>query len=252
MKCIWLNMTDSTNALAARCRKEAEHLTVWSAEYQSEGKGQRGNKWESADKENLTFSILVKPTQLRANNQFVISQIASLAVVEYLRTKGVEAKIKWPNDIYVGDKKICGMLIENFLSGDKLSESIIGIGLNINQKLFSKDIPNPTSLILETSSEEKYDVKKELEIFVEIFSQQYAQIISADPEQLKANARYCQLLYRIGEEHRYIQTDYYTEGTPGEIVGKIVGIEEKTARLILQLDNGQLRKYFFKEIAYII
>ena len=90
MKCIWLNMTDSTNALAARCRKDAEHLTIWSAEYQSEGKGQRGNKWESADKENLTFSILVKPTQLRANNQFVISQIASLAVVEYLRTKGVE------------------------------------------------------------------------------------------------------------------------------------------------------------------
>ena len=81
---------------------------------------------------------------------------------------------------------------------------------------------------------------------------QYAQIISAGPEQLKANARYCQLLYRMGEEHRYIQTDYYTEGTPGEIVGTIVGIEEKTARLILQLDNGQLRKYFFKEIAYII
>ena len=215
-------------------------------------KGQRGNKWESADKENLTFSILVKPTQLRANNQFVISQIASLAVVEYLRTKGVEAKIKWPNDIYVGDKKICGMLIENFLSGDKLSESIIGIGLNINQKLFSKDIPNPTSLILETSSEEKYDVRRELEIFAEIFCQQYDQIISTDDGQLNGNARYCQLLYRMGEEHRYIQTDYYTEGTPGEIVGKIVGIEEKTARLILQLDNGQLRKYFFKEIAYII
>ncbi len=252
MKCIWLNMTDSTNAHAARNRQQAEHLTLWSAEYQSAGKGQRGNKWESANKENLTFSILVKPFGLKANNQFVISQIASLAVVEYLGAHGVKAKIKWPNDIYVGDRKICGMLIENFLSSDKLSESIIGIGINVNQKTFSKDVPNPTSLILESGVVEKYDIKKELELFAEIFQNRYNETFSSEDQQVIVGEKYSELLYRKGELHRYIQTDYYTEGAPGEVVGTIVGIEEKTARLILQLENGQFRKYFFKEIAYVI
>ena len=247
---------DSTNKKAKELAEAgAPHGTLVTADEQLAGVGRRGRSWSSEPGQGIYMSLVLRPdiaTDKASMLTLVSAMAVSKAIYEMIKDCNVYPFIKWPNDIYVGDKKICGMLIENFLSGDKLSESIIGIGLNINQKLFSKDIPNPTSLILETSSEEKYDVKKELEIFVEIFSQQYAQIISADLEQLKANARYCQLLYRMGEEHRYLQTDYYTEGTPGEIVGKIVGIEEKTARLILQLDNGQLRKYFFKEIAYII
>lgn len=252
MNIIWLNMTDSTNAHAVRNRYEVEELTIWSAHYQSEGKGQRGNKWESSRSMNLTFSILVRPVDLQANAQFVVSQIASLAVVEYLAAKGVTAKIKWPNDIYVGDRKICGMLIENFLSGDKLSESIIGIGININQLQFSPEIPNPTSLIRETNCNESYDLHRELEIFSEIFEKLYLNSRASGRTLDELNLTYNSLLYRKGEYFRFLQTEYYNEGTPVEIVGKIVGIEEKTARLIIEMEDGQCRKYFFKEIAYII
>jgi hypothetical protein len=224
------------------CNEKFDVIEVGKTYYIAKGNFKESNgKGGFRKAQQIDFDLNVSKYTVIQESKEQVQMISSIVPISDL--------VNQPTDI---SYDICGMLIENFLSGDKLSESIIGIGLNINQKLFSKDIPNPTSLILETYSEEKYDVKKELEIFAEIFSRQYAQIISADPEQLKANARYCQLLYRMGEEHRYIQTDYYTEGTPGEIVGTIVGIEEKTARLILQLDNGQLRKYFFKEIAYII
>mgnify|MGYP006319534597 FL=1 len=253
MNTIWLKNTDSTNLHAIRNRWQAEDLTLWSAEYQSAGKGQRGNKWESAEGENLTFTILLRPIGLQANRQFAVFQIASLAVVDYLKKRGVRATIKWPNDIYVGEKKICGMLIENFLSGDKLAESIVGIGININQIDFPPEIPNPTSLIIEGGKSIKYDRKVELEEFVSSFEEIYLPINTQgkwDSEELFEE--YTNLLFRKGEFARYYQTEYYKDGDVGEIYGKIVGVEKGSARLLIELENGQLRKYFFKEISYIL
>lgn len=145
----WFKEIDSTNSQAHRCRHEASDFTVWAAEFQTAGRGQRGNTWESAVGENLTFSILLKPTNFLSTRQFELSQVVALGVVDYLATHGIEAKIKWPNDIYVGDRKICGILIENVLSGDTLSVCIAGIGVNLNQTVFRSDAPNPTSLLIE-------------------------------------------------------------------------------------------------------
>lgn len=145
----WLKEIDSTNSEAHRYRHEASDFTVWAAEFQTAGRGQRGNSWESAVGENLTFSILLKPHKFLSTRQFELSEVVALGVVNYLASKGIDAKIKWPNDIYVGDKKICGILIENVLSGDTLSVCIAGIGLNLNQRVFRSDAPNPTSVALE-------------------------------------------------------------------------------------------------------
>ncbi|MBP6454521.1 MAG: biotin--[acetyl-CoA-carboxylase] ligase, partial [Bacteroidales bacterium] len=128
---IWLETIDSTNKEALRRSDDLTDFTILAAEYQSEGRGQKGTSWESAKGSNLTFSLVLKPDMIKAENQFIISQIAAVGVYEYLVSKGIDAKIKWPNDIYVGDKKIAGILIENFIEGDSLSESIVGVGLNL-------------------------------------------------------------------------------------------------------------------------
>ncbi len=112
-------------------------------------RGQRGNTWESEPGKNLTFSVLLRPDGLHASQQFRISQAVSLAITDTLDgflPEGIEAKVKWPNDIYVGNRKICGILIENTLCGAAIQHSIIGIGLNINQRDFLSDAPNPVSL----------------------------------------------------------------------------------------------------------
>ena len=110
---IWFETLDSTNSEANRRMEDAEDFTVYAARFQTNGRGQKGNTWESAVGENLTFSIIVKPAGLKAEDQFLLSEVAALGVVSYLTSKGLEAKIKWPNDIYVFDNKICGILIEH-------------------------------------------------------------------------------------------------------------------------------------------
>ena len=116
------------------------------ADFQTAGKGQVGNSWESEARKNLMFSLLLYPDFLPANRQFLISQIASLSVKETLDGYIDSVTVKWPNDIYWKDRKICGMLIENDLSGQHLYCSVIGIGLNINQEVFRSNAPNPVSL----------------------------------------------------------------------------------------------------------
>ena len=128
MDIIWFDTIDSTNKEALRLIDTADDFTVIATEYQTSGRGQKGTNWESAPGKNLTFSIILKPDTVRAEKQFVISQIVALGVTSYLNKLSIKAKIKWPNDIYVGDKKICGILIENFVEGANLSASIVGVG----------------------------------------------------------------------------------------------------------------------------
>jgi BirA family transcriptional regulator, biotin operon repressor / biotin---[acetyl-CoA-carboxylase] ligase len=144
----WYESIDSTNLQAVRESDTAPDMCVWAACFQTAGRGQRGNKWEGAKNMNLTFTILFKPHFLPPSKQFLISEISAIGICRYLKNKGVEATIKWPNDIYVGDKKICGMLIEHSISGEGISYSISGIGINLNQRIFNSDAPNPTSLSL--------------------------------------------------------------------------------------------------------
>lgn len=148
---ITLPETDSTStALAALdAASPLPHMTAMRAVAQSAGRGQRGNSWESAPGANLTFSVVLRPHGVGAAEQFRISEAVSLAVaraLDPLVPTGVEVSVKWPNDVYAGDLKICGILIENTLCGAAVERSIAGIGVNVNQRKFLSDAPNPVSL----------------------------------------------------------------------------------------------------------
>jgi len=136
---------------------EVEEFTVIVARRQTAGIGQRGNRWEAEPDKNLTFSLILKPAFLPVADQYQLTQAVSLGVTDWLAPlvpQGASrVRIKWPNDIYVDDKKVCGMLITHRVTGDRLSASVVGIGLNVNQRLFPDWVPNPTSLSLLTGRE---------------------------------------------------------------------------------------------------
>ena len=241
----WFDITDSTNNEALKAMDTAPDKSVWAAKFQTAGRGQRGNKWESTKGENLMFTILFKPTFLKPQEQFIVSQIVALGVKSYLKQKGVDAKIKWPNDIYVGDEKICGILIEHSIMGDSLSASIIGIGINLNQKLFLSDALNPTSLSILTG--DTYNVEAELnEVLAEIFN--YYDIISkCDMESRgKIEEEYHNSLYRLNQYFEFEDCNSATR-----FRAKIVGVD-RYACMILEDTNGDKKSYAFKEVKYIL
>ena len=145
---IKVSQTASTNTYLSRLAATLPGGTVIYTPSQTAGRGQKGNSWESEDGKNLTFSLLLKFPPVKARDQFYLSEAASLAVVEALTAQAGEGfAVKWPNDVYWQDKKVCGMLIENSLNGSDIATSIIGIGINVNQERFVSDAPNPVSLI---------------------------------------------------------------------------------------------------------
>ena len=243
---IWLDTIDSTNKEILRRSDELTDFTILAAEYQSEGRGQKGTSWESAKGTNLTFSLLLKPDMIKAENQFIISQIAAVGVYEYLKSKGVEAKIKWPNDIYVEDKKIAGILIENAIEGDSLSESVVGIGLNLNQDKFESNAPNPVSLKKITGKE--YDLKEELEKLAFFLYDLYIPFknFSWGSISEKISTMYHRNLYRYEEIHKFQETP------SGEVLeARIIGTDKNACLQIEKLD-GSVVSYAFKEVKYII
>lgn len=252
----WYKEIDSTNTRLAQERESAPDGEVCAALFQTAGRGQRGNKWESRPGENLTFSILLKPSNISLREQFCISQMVALGVVDYLEEKGIEARIKWPNDIYVGDRKICGMLIENFAQGAAVAQSIIGIGLNLGQKVFSPEIPNATSLSLLTGRE--FNPEEELPLLLEHILHLYS--LSTEGEDCfyhrnGLDGRYLGLLYRRGEWHFFEEmpaTDVPSEKRSGQrFRARILGIDN-SARLMLETEQGIVKYFYFKEIKYII
>lgn len=238
----WFEETDSTNTQLQNDRHSLDNLTVYAAYFQTAGRGQRGNRWESKRGENLTFSILFKPEAIAAKDQFVISQAVALGIVDYLVERGVECRIKWPNDIYYNNLKICGILIENGISCDKLTYSIAGVGININQEKFDLGAPNPTSLKLLTGKE--YDIRQELPDIVSAITGRYNQAISEQNGKLGND--YLALLYRMGEYHNYIDC-----ATGESFKARIIGLDNQ-ARLKVETREGEIRAFAFKEIGYVI
>ena len=161
---LWHKSVDSTNSEVRRHISSLDNLSVVAAGSQSAGRGQGDHRWHSEPGENLTFSLLLKFPPLREMNVcnvLLLTEMITYALREFLASEGITARIKWPNDIYVGDLKICGILIENILDGSNVSASIIGVGLNLNQTDFPSDIPNPTSVSLLTGR--RYDPAQTLE-----------------------------------------------------------------------------------------
>ena len=266
---LWLDTADSTNDEARRRISDLDNLSVLSALEQTAGRGQRGNGWSSQRGESLTFSIILKDAGIQARDQFILNEIASLSVVEFLSSYGITAKIKWPNDIYVGSQKICGILIENSLRGNHLTSSIIGIGLNINQRNFDVNLINPTSMILcHESDVAAFDIRRCLEEFMEIFQR------NLDKRHRRSELReaYLSHLWRLNEAHRYIDrtnlpaghitgpVDPVKQGNQPsernaegrEFTGIIRKVSDIGTLIVEDAGTGHKIDFGFKDIAYIL
>ena len=248
----WFNTVDSTNTRLLEDKAQLPDRCVYAALFQTAGRGQKGNRWESRAGENLTFSILLKPGDLSIRDAFLLSQVVALGLTDYLKEKGVDASIKWPNDIYAGDRKICGTLIENCLEGSRVAAAVAGIGLNLNQLEFDPSLPNPTSLSRETGR--TFDVKAELPALLDCIFSYYDRLYSPYARN-GFEAAYLERLYRRGEWHSFEQlpaSDIPAERRSGlRIEARILGIDAE-ARLLLEHKDGTLHSYGFKEIKYII
>jgi len=209
---------------------------------QTRGRGLDKNSWESEPGKNLTFSVLLKPQFLRADQQFMLNKSVSLAIFDFIRNHVGSHKvcIKWPNDIYVENLKVAGVLISNTIIGNKLLNSVAGIGVNINQDKFSELTRNPVSL--------KHILKKELDL--ELAFQNLLYWLEYRYEQLrnhqvnKINSDYLGSLYRINELHFFIYK--------GEILSaRITGVSDYGH---LQITTNTLEKLEcdFREIKFVI
>ena len=230
-KIVHIAETDSTNQWLREQGGE-ENMVVW-ADYQTAGRGQGSNHWESERGRNLTFSMLIHPQKIPANRQFSISMAVSLAICEALGQYIGDLSIKWPNDIYWRNGKICGILIENRLHGTMIRDSIIGVGLNVNQRTFKSDAPNPVSLW--QISERETDCKQLLTDILLGVEKYLGQDMKT---------QYLSMLYRRKGFHPYADRQ-------GAFMAEIVDVEDD-GHLLLRDDNGQQRRYAFKEVTYII
>ena len=231
--------TTSTND-DARDRQYGHMDIIW-AEHQTSGRGQRGHSWHSHSGENITFSIVLTPTFLPATEQFLISEIAALALVDTLQEYGIECRIKWTNDIYAGDNKIVGILIEHALQGMNLSRTIIGIGLNVNQKSFPEDLPNPTSMVVERGS--TFDRRAILDTFTTKIAALYDRLERGEKSHIES--RYRERMYHLDEQHTYALAD----GT--QFRATIRGVRP-SGELCLEHDDGTMREYAFKEVEFVL
>lgn len=216
-----------------------EEFVLVQADAQTEGRGQHGTSWESSPGKNLLFSLLCRPTFLAPEAQFRLSEVAALATLEALRPY-VAARVKWPNDVYVGDRKICGMLLEHDLSASRIVRSVVGPGINVNQRVFRGDAPNPVSLRQLLG----HDVALVplLEAWTSAFIRLYRRL--AEGEAAAIDRAYRAALYRRTGYHSY-------RDAAGPFSARIVGVEP-SGRLLLQDADGRLRRYAFKEVSYVL
>jgi len=237
MQIKWFEELDSTNDELLRHLSLYDNLSVVAARSQTAGRGQRGNSWHSAPGENLTFSLLLRPGELPAWEFMSLTYLATLAVKDWLCGEGVHAVIKWPNDIYVGRRKICGMLVENTLEGSRITASVIGIGLNLNQTVFPGQLVNPVSLKSLTGRE--YPPEAALEALLDHF----------DFPALESPAGRARLweTYQEGLFQQGLLCKYRDLLSGEEFTGMIKGVTRE-GRLLMA--DG--KTFSFKEIGYII
>lgn len=234
----------STNLLAAQMvtNGTAEEGVVISTTHQTQGKGQGNNVWESEEGKNLTLSIILKPTFLEASEQFFLTKATSLALLETTQKFLIQKKIqiKWPNDLYCENKKLAGVLIQNFLKGNLLDFTIVGIGLNVNQQKFLPKTPNPVSMA--QAAQKTFDLDEIKQDLLKTFSRFYDDIKS-DKGKTQLTTRYLKHLYQYQREAKY-------RDVHGIFTGKIVDINNY-GQLIIKDAAGRKRKYNFKEVAFL-
>lgn len=238
---ISLSSVGSTNTYLKHLPpEEDEGWTLVTARYQEAGRGAGDNSWESEAGQNLLFSLRTHPVFVEATRVFALSEALSLSVWSTLQGYAPGFSIKWPNDIYHADRKVAGLLIENNLMGGRVQTSIMGVGLNVNQRRFLSDAPNPVSL----SQILGHDVpcREVLGRFVAHLRSYYNMMQAGEYAAL--HTQFLEHLYRLGSEHAFRDAD-------GTFRGRITGVEP-AGRLVITDTLGRIRHYAFKEVEYIL
>lgn len=225
-------------------QKHCEEGILIKTDNQTKGKGLGTNKWESEVGKNLNFSFLLTPEFLKPEQQFAITQIVSVSILNACRKQlnnEENLTIKWPNDIYSGDKKLAGVLVQNVIKGNYISNSVIGIGLNVNQQEFFSDAPNPVSLIQIADRSFKLDF-----VLTEILTE-----IKQNYEKLRLSQDYSWLETKyLGNLYRFNQAHFFTDKS-GKFEGKIIGIDNYGQLKILKTDE-QTVLFGYKEVEFSI
>lgn len=239
-KCIFkLIQSESTNNFVSKLPSNTPEGSIAYTLNQTKGRGIGTNQWESEPYKNLTFSILLHPDFLKAIEQFYLLKAIAIAVFDFISIYTDKVSIKWPNDIYVADKKIAGILIENSIERDIIKQSIVGIGININQKTFSSDAPNPVSLF--QINQQEYDVEECLKLISGHIERQYSLLSARDFKSIDRN--YLKTLYRFNQLSEYSANGIKFSGT-------IIAVES-TGELVIIDNFGQTRNFLFKEVEYL-
>lgn len=250
---MYIKQTYSTSTLLREQYSDAlPHFYTIRTDYQTAGRGQAGNSWESEAGKNLLFSALLRYDGLLAIKQWRLSMLVAVALWETLAKYVPKEKltIKWPNDIYWGDKKLVGILIENCLSGQYVGHSVVGIGVNVNQTEWTSNAPNPISMCQITGKE--YPVEEILESW--ICAMKSWELRSTEEIEIA----YLQHLYRREGWHTYVEREVSTaptaiaqQGVEGAFLAQFIGITEQ-GELILKNENNEEKIYHFKQIRFVL
>ena len=237
---IHLSETVSTNNFLRMVadREQLASGSVVLADFQTAGRGMGGNVWESDAAANLTFSVLFYPLDVPANRPFVISEMASLCVKYTLDKYLDNVMVKWPNDVYCDDKKIAGILIENVLFQGEISQSVIGIGLNINQTVFRSNAPNPVSMAQITGK--TFDRMAVMDDFRQTFAVQSERINKGSFDAVHQD--YLDSIYRKKGYYPYHDADGAFEAAVWDV--------EPSGHLLLKRTDGRISRYAFKEVTF--
>ncbi|MDD7317189.1 MAG: biotin--[acetyl-CoA-carboxylase] ligase [Prevotella sp.] len=235
-KVIYREEIGSTNNFLREYDGGEDMVVAWT-DFQTAGRGQGINRWESERGKNLTFSILIHPKEVDAAGQYVLSMLAAVSISEYLAdVLHRDIRVKWPNDIYVDDMKIAGILIESRLSGQHIKDCIIGIGLNVNQRVFESDAPNPVSMSLVDGR--KHNREEVLQSLLRLFMRRLEHF---DSEEIRRSYR--NRLYRRSGMHRY-------RDAAGTFMAEIITVEDD-GHIVLRDTENRERRYAFKEVAFV-
>ncbi len=239
---IYFPELDSTNtyAMDVIAKTNPPEGTCIYTDFQTAGRGQIGRCWHSKAGDNLLLSYIFYPRALNVSSQFYLNIVSSLAVLDVLKMWCPDAKIKWPNDLYVGNNKIAGILVQNTLRGFYIKSTVIGIGLNINQNRFPADLPNPTSLFLETGVlKNKNEIMQWLDARLEYH---YLRLQASQWNSLRND--YLSDMYKLHE-----WAFFRSPGKP-KFLGKITGIDEQ-GKLLICLENQDIASFGFREIEFL-
>ncbi|MBR5854925.1 MAG: biotin--[Paludibacteraceae bacterium] len=250
---MYIKQTHSTSTLLREQYSDAlPHLYTIRTDFQTAGRGQAGNSWESEEGKNLLFSTLLRYEGIHAAKQWRLSMLVAVALWDTLAKYVPQERlsIKWPNDIYFGDKKLVGILIENSLTGQYVGYSIAGIGVNVNQTEWQSNAPNPISM--KQIMGKGYDVEEVMEEWI-------AAMKSWEMRTTKEiKAAYMQHLYRSDGWHEYVErevsiapTAIAQKGIEDAFLAEIVNVTEQ-GELVLRLQNKEEKKYHFKQIRFVI